>query len=111
MRRLKCEKETIILTNEDDGFYDVYTFNQSLQKRLRSFAEKYPDDCWLKGSSEDGSETYMIKKGRLSLNLRPPYSRIGFIKQPNELLKNRKNNRRIHRMRFKRKKPHDHEEK
>ena len=31
MRRLKCEKETIILTNEDDGFYDVYTFNQSLQ--------------------------------------------------------------------------------
>ena len=21
MRRLKCEKETIILTNEDDGFY------------------------------------------------------------------------------------------
>ena len=67
MRRLKCEKETIILTNEDDGFYDVYTFNQSLQKRLRSFAEKYPDDCWLKGSSEDGSETYMIKKGRLSL--------------------------------------------
>ena len=74
MRRLKCEKETIILTNEDDGFYDVYTFNQSLQKRLRSFAEKYPDDCWLEGSSEDGSETYMIKKARLSLNLRPPYS-------------------------------------
>ena len=93
MRRLKCEKETIILTNEDDGFYDVYTFNQSLQKRLRSFAEKCPDDCWLKGASEDGSETYM------------------FIKQPNELLKNRKNNQRIHRMRFKRKKPHDHEEK
>ena len=74
MRRLKCEKETIILTNEDDGFYDVYTFNQSLQKRLRIFAEKYPDDCCLKGSSEDGSETYMIKKARLSLNLRPPYS-------------------------------------
>ena len=37
--------------------------------------------------------------------------RIEFIKQPNELLKNRKNNQRIHRMRFKRKKPHDHEEK
>ena len=75
MRRLKCEKETIILTNEDDGFYDVYTFNQSLRKRLRSFAEKYPDDCWLKGASEDGSETYMIRKGRLSLNLRPPYAK------------------------------------
>ena len=72
MRRLKCEKETIILTNEDDGFYDVYTFNQNLQKRLRSFAEKYPDDCWLKGSSEDGSETYMIKKGRLCHVIVPP---------------------------------------
>ena len=33
------------------------------------------------------------------------------IKRQNELLKNRKNNLRIHRMRFKRKKPHDHEEK
>ena len=29
MRRLKCEKETIILINEDDGFYDVYNFNQN----------------------------------------------------------------------------------
>ena len=85
MRRLKCEKETIILTNEDDGFYDVYTFNQSLQKRLRSFAEKYPDDCWLKGSSEDGSETYMIKKARLSLNLRPPYSKDRISEKSPEL--------------------------
>ena len=74
MRRLKCEKETIILTNEEDGFYDVYTFNQSLQKRLRTFAENYPDDCWLKGTSEEGSETYMIRKGRLSLKLVPTYS-------------------------------------
>ena len=47
MRRLKCEKEKIILTNEDDGFYDVYTFNQNLKKRLMSFAEMYPYDCWL----------------------------------------------------------------
>ena len=85
MRRLKCEKETIILTNGDDGFYDVYTFNQSLQKRLRSFAEKYPDDCWLKGSSEDGSETYMIKKARLSLNLRPPYSKDRISEKSPEL--------------------------
>ena len=70
MRRLKCEKETIILTNEDDGFYDVYTFNQSLQKRLRVFSVKYPDDCWLKGSSEDGSETYMIKKGTVVIEFK-----------------------------------------
>ena len=85
MRRLKCEKETIILTNEDDGFYDVYTFNQNLPKRLRGFAAKYPDDCWLKGSSEDGSETYMIKKARLSLNLRPPYSKDRISEKSPEL--------------------------
>ena len=74
MRRLKCEKETIILTSEDDSLYNVYTFNHSLQKRLRNFAEKYPDDCWMKSSSDDGSETYLIQKGRLSLKLVPPYS-------------------------------------
>ena len=90
MRRLKCEKETIILTNEDDGFYDVYTFNQSLQKRLRTFAEKYPDDCWLKGFSEDGSETYMIRKGRLSLNLRPPYSKDRIHKATERIIEEQK---------------------
>ena len=90
MRRLKCEKETIILTNEDDGFYDVYTFNQSLQKRLRVFSVKYPDDCWLKGSSEDGSETCMIKKGRLSLNLRPPYSKDRIHKATERIIEEQK---------------------
>ena len=90
MRRLKCEKETIILTNEDDGFYDVYTFNQSLQKRLRTFAEKYPDDCWLKGTSEDGSETYMIRKGRLSLNLRSPYSKDRIHKATERIIEEQK---------------------
>ena len=84
------QKETIILTNEDDGFYDVYTFNQSLQKRLRVFSVKYPDDCWLKGSSEDGSETYMIKKGRLSLNLRPPYSKDRIHKATERIIEEQK---------------------
>ena len=70
MRRLKCEKETIILTNEDDGFYDVYTFNQSLQK--------------------DGSETYIIKKGRLSLNLRPPYSKDRIHKATERIIEEQK---------------------
>lgn len=74
MRRLKSEKETIIRTKEEDKFYDVYTFNQRLQKRLHAFAEKYPEDCWLKRISEDGSETYIIRKGRLPLKLVPPYS-------------------------------------
>ena len=71
----KYEKETIILTNEEDTYYSVYTFNIGLQKRLKTFAEKYPDYCSLIKATEEGSETYIIQKGRLSLNLRPPYTK------------------------------------
>lgn len=35
MKLSKYEKETIILTNEEDQYYSVYTFNQGLQKRLK----------------------------------------------------------------------------
>ena len=41
MKLSKYEKETIILTNEEDQYYSVYTFNQGLQKRLKNFAERY----------------------------------------------------------------------
>ena len=41
MKLSKYEKETIILTNEEDRYYSVYTFNQGLQKRLKNFAERY----------------------------------------------------------------------
>ena len=36
MKLSKYEKETIILTNEEDRYYSVYTFNQGLQKRLKN---------------------------------------------------------------------------
>ena len=75
MKLSKYEKETIILTNEEDRYYSVYTFNQGLQKRLKNFAERYPECCYLSNSTKEGSETYIIQKGRLSLNLRPPYAK------------------------------------
>ncbi len=75
MKLSKYEKETIILTNEEDRYYSVYTFNQGLQKRLKNFAERYPECCYLINSTKEGSETYIIQKGRLSLNLRPPYAK------------------------------------
>ena len=34
----KYEKETIILTNEEDSYYNIYTFNQKLQKNIRRTA-------------------------------------------------------------------------
>lgn len=75
MKLSKYEKETIILTNEEDRYYSVYTFNQGLQKRLKNFAERYPECCYLINSTKEGSETYIIQKGGLSLNLRPPYAK------------------------------------
>ena len=43
-----------------------------------------------KGSSEDGSETYMIKKARLSLNLRPPYSKDRIHKATERIIEEQK---------------------
>ena len=40
MKLSKYEKETIILTNEEDRYYSVYTFNQGLQKRLTETVRK-----------------------------------------------------------------------
>ncbi len=85
MRRLKCEKETIILTNEDDGFYDVYTFNQTCRNGYEALQRSIRMIVQVKGISEDGSETYMIKKARLSLNLRPPYSKDRISEKSPEL--------------------------
>ena len=56
MKLSKYEKETIILTNEEDQYYSVYTFNQGLQKRLKNFAERYPECCYLSNSTKEGSD-------------------------------------------------------
>ena len=55
-------KETIILTNEDNDFYEVYTFNYALKKKLAAFAKKHPDLCSLKETTKEGSTTYVVDK-------------------------------------------------
>lgn len=70
----KYEKETIILTNEADDFYEVYTFNSALKKKLASYAKRHPDLCSLKETTKEGSVTYVVDKARLSLRLTEPYS-------------------------------------
>lgn len=110
MKLSKYEKETIILTNEEDRYYSVYTFNQGLQKRLKNFAERYPECCYLSNSTKEGSETYIIQKGRLSLNLRPPYAKERIQKALETIQMHVKRSRKVHKTRFKRKISHDHEE-
>jgi len=70
----RYEKETILLTNEADGFYEVYTFNSALKKKLAAFARKHPDLCSLKATTKEGSATYVVDKARLSIRLTEPYS-------------------------------------
>ena len=70
----RYEKETIILTNEADDFYEVYTFNSALKKKLAVYARKHPDLCSLKETTKEGSATYVVDKARLSLRLTEPYS-------------------------------------
>ena len=70
----KYEKETIILTNEVDDFYEVYTFNSALKKKLAAYAKGHPDLCSLKETTKEGSSTFVVDKARLSLRLTEPYS-------------------------------------
>lgn len=75
MHRLtKYEKETILLTNEQDDFWDIYTFNAALKRKLREFASKYPELCRLKAQTDEGSVTYQVKKDRVSVNFKKPIS-------------------------------------
>ena len=47
-RMTKYEKETIILTNEEDDFWNVFTYNRTLQRRLSTFAKEHPENCRFK---------------------------------------------------------------
>lgn len=70
----KYEKETILNTSEGDEWWDVYTFNTTLKRRIEKFAKKYPDLCQIKEVAEDGGATYRISKKRLSIRITEPYS-------------------------------------
>lgn len=74
MRLTKIEKETILLTSEGDKSWEVYTFNAGLKRRLAEFSRKYPQCCKLLRVSPEGSVTYRVSNGRLSVHLTPPYS-------------------------------------
>ena len=70
----RYEKETIILTNEADDFYEVYTFNSALKRKLAAYAKRHPDLCSLTETTREGSVTYKVEKARMSIRLLEPYS-------------------------------------
>ena len=68
------EKETIILTNEAEDFYSVYTYTSALKRQLAEYAKKHPELCELTASTPEGSVTYKVAKDRLKIRLAEPFS-------------------------------------
>lgn len=73
-RLTKYEKETIILTNDGEIFWTVFTYNKRLQRRLMIFAEHYPENCRFESQNNEGGIAFEIDKGRLSIRLTAPYT-------------------------------------
>ena len=73
-RLTKYEKETIILTNEEDDFWNVFTYNKGLQRRLKTFTEQHLENCRFKSQNNEGGMTFEIDKGRLSVRITAPYT-------------------------------------
>lgn len=69
-----AEKETLYLTNEEDKFYTVFTYNSTLKTKLADYAKKYPELCRLTASTAEGAETYEVAKDRVKIRFAEPVS-------------------------------------
>ena len=69
----KSEKFTQIYFNEADPTMEITTHNADLKKRLRRFAEEFPELCRVT-EIDSGKMSVEIDKRRCSLRLTKPYS-------------------------------------
>ena len=73
MKKLtKYEQETILLTNQDTDEYSVFTCSKPFKRRLKAFAEKYPDVAKHENTDQYGGVMYVVKKSSISIRLLPP---------------------------------------
>ena len=70
----KKQKITEVYYNAKDPFAEVYTHDTKLKKRLRDYAEKYPELCQLTDDDGQGGLRFEIDKSRISIRLTAPYS-------------------------------------
>lgn len=70
----KKQKITEVYYNAKDPFAEVYTHDTKLKKRLRDYAEKYPEMCQLTDDDGQGGLRFEIDKSRISIRLTAPYS-------------------------------------
>ena len=78
----KQQKFTQIYFNEADPTMEITTHNTDLKKRLRQFAEEFPDLCRVT-EIDGGFVSFEIDKRRCSLRLTKPYSeeRLGALRE------------------------------
>jgi len=69
----KSEKFTQIYFNEADPTMEITTHNTDLKKRLKQFAEEFPELCRVT-EIDGGKMSFEIDKHRYSLRLTKPYS-------------------------------------
>ena len=72
--RTKKQKITEVYYNAKDPLAEVYTHDTKLKKRLRDYAEKYPELCQLTDDDGQGGLRFEIDKSRISIRLTAPYS-------------------------------------
>lgn len=70
----KKQKVTEVYYNAKDPLAEVYTHDTNLKKRMRKFAEKYPELCQLTEDDGQGGLRFEIDKSRISIRLTAPYS-------------------------------------
>ena len=69
----KQQKFTQIYFNEADPTMEITTHNADLKKRLKRFAEEFPELCRVT-EIDGGKMSFEIDKHRCSLRLMKPYS-------------------------------------
>ena len=70
----KKQKVTEVYYNEKDSIAEVHTHDTNLKKRMRKFAERYPELCQLTEDDGQGGLRFEIDKSRISIRLTAPYS-------------------------------------
>ena len=70
----KKQKTTVLYYNAKDPLAEVYTHDTNLKKRMRKFAERYPELCKQTDDDGQGGLRFEIDKSRISIRLTAPYS-------------------------------------
>lgn len=76
-------KVTEIFFDEKGKKITIYTYNAGLKRRLKKFAQEYPQCCQQTDDDEFGGLRFEIDKGRFSFRLSAPYdeTRIAQMKK------------------------------